>query len=120
MDRGAPVPVMEAPARAKGRFGYRADMREFSFTKRHAPLRETLARIEGLIGRDNVPTAAIQMLPLADALPDFARQNPMPLLPAAVGPKLWPGVAVSTQTQNEPDRSEGRLVGQKCHSTCIS
>src|SRR3546814_10833739 len=75
MDRGAPVPVMEAPARAKGRFGYRADMREFSFTKRHAPLRETLARIEGLIGRDNVPTAAIQMLPLADALPDFRSEE---------------------------------------------
>src|SRR3546814_14303311 len=103
MDRGAPVPVMEAPARAKGRFGYRADMREFSFTKRHAPLRETLARIEGLIGRDNVPTAAIQMLPLADELPDFARQNPMPPLPADVGPKLWPGGAATTPQHKDPD-----------------
>ena len=103
LDRGTPVPVMEAPARARGRFAYRADMREFTFTKRHAPLRSTLARIEGLIGQDNVPTIAIQMLTLADALPDFVRQNPMPLLPADVGPKLWLGGAVKTQTHNDRD-----------------
>src|SRR3546814_3667093 len=36
LDRGAAVPLMEAPARAKGRFAYRADMREFSFTRRRS------------------------------------------------------------------------------------
>ena len=105
MDRGLPVPVMEAPARARGRFAYRTDLREFTFTKRQAPLRDTLARIEGLIGRDDVPTLAIQMLPLAGALPDFVRQNPMPLLPADVGPKLWLGGAVKTQTHNDRDHN---------------
>ncbi|MGH6634384.1 MAG: cupin-like domain-containing protein, partial [Sphingopyxis sp.] len=101
----AAVPVMEAPARAGGRFTYRADMREFTFTKRSAPLRETLARIEGLIGQENAPTVAIQMLSLADALPEFIRQNPMLLLPAAVGPKLWLGGAVKTQTHNDRDHN---------------
>lgn len=105
MDRGAGVPVMEAPARAAGRFAYRADTREFTFTKRSAPLRETLARIEGLIGQENAPTVAIQMLPLADALPEFVRQNPMPMLPAGVGPKLWLGGGVKTQTHNDRDHN---------------
>lgn len=105
MDRGTPVPVMEAPARAVGRFAYRADMREFSFTKRHAPLRDTLARIEALIGQENAPTVAIQMLPLAEALPDFVRQNPMPVLPADIGPRLWLGGAVKTQTHNDRDHN---------------
>ncbi|MBJ7437510.1 MAG: cupin-like domain-containing protein [Sphingopyxis sp.] len=105
MDRGAAVPVMEAPARAGGRFAYRADMREFTFTKRSAPLRETLARIEGLIGQENAPTVAIQMLPLADALAEFVRQNPMPLLPPEVGPKLWLGGGVKTQTHNDRDHN---------------
>ena len=105
LDRGASVPVMEAPARAKGRFAYRADMREFSFTRRSAPLRDTLARIEGLIGQADAPTVAIQMLPLADALPDFVAQNPMPLLPADTGPRLWLGGAVKTQTHNDPDHN---------------
>jgi hypothetical protein len=105
MDRGAAVPVMEAPARAAGRFAYRADMREFTFTKRSAPLRETLARIERLIGQENAPTVAIQMLSLADALPEFLRQNAMPFLPADVGPKLWLGGGVKTQTHNDRDHN---------------
>jgi hypothetical protein len=105
MDRGAAVPVMEAPARAAGRFAYRADIREFTFTKRSAPLRDTLARIEGLIGQANAPTVAIQMLHLADALPEFVRQNAMPVLPADVGPKLWLGGAVKTQTHNDRDHN---------------
>ncbi|AQA00991.1 transcription factor jumonji jmjc domain-containing protein [Sphingopyxis sp. QXT-31] len=105
LDRRVPVPVMEAPARAAGRFAYRADIREFSFTKRHAPLRDTLTRIEALMGQANAPTVAIQMLPLAEALPDFTGQNPMPLLPADTGPKLWLGGAVKTQTHNDRDHN---------------
>src|SRR3546814_4579645 len=56
LDRGAAVPLMEAPSRAKGRFAYRADMREFSFTRRSVPLREALARITALAGRDRKST----------------------------------------------------------------
>lgn len=105
MDRGIPVPVMEAPPRANGRFAYRTDMREFTFTKRQVSLREALARIEALAGQADGPTVAIQMLPLADALPEFVRQNVMPLLPAGVGPKLWLGGAVKTQTHNDRDHN---------------
>ena len=105
MDRGIAVPLMEAPARAAGRFAYRADLREFTFTKRQVPLREALARIEALAEQENAPTAAIQMLPLAEAMPDFVRQNPMPLLPADTRPKLWLGGAVKTQTHNDRDHN---------------
>lgn len=105
MDRGLAVPLMEAPARAAGRFAYRADLREFTFTKRQVPLREALARIETLAEQDKAPTAAIQMLPLAAAMPEFVRQNPMPLLPADTRPKLWLGGAVKTQTHNDRDHN---------------
>src|SRR3546814_16296894 len=91
---------MEAPSRAKGRFAYRADMREFSFTRRSVPLREALARITALAGREDAPTAAIQMLPLAEAMPDFVAQKPMPLLSADIGPKLWRGGAGRTPTHH--------------------
>lgn len=105
MDRGAPVPVMEAPARSGGRFAYGPDLREFSFTKRSAGIGETLDRIERLIDQPNAPFVAIQMLPLASHLPDFVRQNPMPLLPADVMPRLWIGGAVKTQTHNDRDHN---------------
>ncbi len=109
MDRGGPVPVMEAPAGGGGRFGYAADLREFSFSKRRRGLAETLDRIERQLGRDGAPYVAIQMLPLASALPEFARDNPMPLLPD-VAPLLWLGGAVKTQIHNDRDHNLACVV----------
>jgi len=105
MDRGAFAPVMEAPAASGGRFAYGPDPSEFSFTRRRAPIRETLDRIERNLGRPNAPYVAIQMLPLADSLPEFGLRNPMPLLPADVGPRLWIGGPVRTQTHNDRDHN---------------
>jgi len=105
MDRGVSAPVMEAPARSGGRFAYGPDMREFSFTKRRAPMADSLDRIERNLGQANAPFVAIQMLPLADSLPDFPRHNPMPLLPAEVGPRLWIGGPLRTQTHNDRDHN---------------
>src|SRR3984957_21297956 len=47
MDRGALAAVMEAPVSTHGRFGYSADLREFTFSTRQRGISETLARIEG-------------------------------------------------------------------------
>lgn len=103
MDRGGPVPVMEAPARAAGKFGYAPDLREFSFTKRHRPLGETLDRIEALLDKPDAGVVAIQLLPLSQ-LPDFANENPMPMLPG-VTPRLWLGGPVKTQIHNDRDHN---------------
>src|SRR6202050_5042408 len=96
MDRGTAVPVMEAPASTHGRFGYSADLREFTFSTRQRGISETLDRIEHQIDRPNAPIIAFQMLPLATHLPDFVHQNLMPLLPR-VEPLLWLGGPVRTQ-----------------------
>jgi hypothetical protein len=105
MDRGVPAPVMEAPARSGGRFAYGPHISEFSFTKRRAAVGETLDRIERNLGQNNAPFVAIQMLPLADTLPDFVARNAMPLLPAEVGPRLWIGGPLRTQTHNDRDHN---------------
>jgi hypothetical protein len=104
LDRGKPVPVMEAPARHKGQFAYGPDLREFTFTKRQASLGATLDRIESLVGQPDAPTLAIQMLRLDQAMPDFVEHNPMPLLPD-IGPRLWLGGAVHTRTHNDRDHN---------------
>ncbi|WP_116090487.1 cupin-like domain-containing protein [Sphingomonas crusticola] len=105
MDRGAPAPVMEAPVKSGGRFDYGPDMREFSFTKRRARISETLDRILRNLALPNAPFVAMQMLPLVESLPDFVAQNPMPLLPREVEPRLWIGGAVRTQTHNDRDHN---------------
>jgi hypothetical protein len=109
-DQGAPVPVMEAPAASGGRFGYARDLREFSFSKRQRPLRETLDRILRNGDLPGAPVVAIQMLPLAERLPGFVRDNPMPFLPADAEPRLWLGGPVHTQIHNDPDHNLACVV----------
>jgi hypothetical protein len=113
MDRGIPAPMVEAPASARGRLGYSADLREFTFSKRQRGIGETLDRIERQVDRPNAPVIAIQMLPLASHLPDFVQQNPMPLLPG-IGPLLWLGGRVRTQIHHDRDHNLACVIsGQR-------
>jgi hypothetical protein len=105
MDSGLPGPVMEAPASSGGRYGYGADLREFSFSKRNAGVSQTLDRIQALLGQPDAPFVAIQMLPLATHMPEFARRNPMPLVSGKVMPRLWVGGPLRTQTHNDRDHN---------------
>jgi hypothetical protein len=104
MDRGMPATVMEAPASTQGRFGYSADLREFTFSKYQRGISETLDRIERQADRPNAPIIAFQMLPLATHLPAFVQQNPMALLPQ-VPPLLWLGGRVRTQIHHDRDHN---------------
>lgn len=114
MGEGVSVPVMEAPAAARGRFGYGPDPSEFSFTKRQRPLGETLDRIAALAGQDDAPVVAIQMLPLAQ-LPGFAADNPMPLVPGDAAPRLWLGGPVRTQIHNDRDHNLAVVIAGARH-----
>jgi hypothetical protein len=105
MDSGLPGPVMEAPASTNGWYAYGPDLREFSFSKRNAGISQTLDRIEALLGQPNAPFVAIQMLPLATHMPEFVRQNPMPLVSPKVMPRLWVGGPLRTQTHNDRDHN---------------
>jgi Cupin-like domain len=104
MDRGILGNVMEAPAGTHGRFGYSADLREFTFSTRQRGISETLDRIERQMDRPTSPVIAMQMLPLATHLPDFVQQNPMPLLPQ-IAPLLWLGGRVRTQIHHDRDHN---------------
>jgi hypothetical protein len=104
MDLGFPATVMEAPASTQGRFGYSADLREFTFSKYQRGISETLDRIERQADRPNQPIIAFQMLPLAAHLPGFVEQNPMSLLPQ-VAPLLWLGGRVRTQIHHDRDHN---------------
>jgi hypothetical protein len=109
-DSGAPVPLMEAPPSSGGRFGYAADLREFSFTKRTRPLGETLDRIANASATRGSSYLAIQMLPLDAQMPRFVSDNPMSLVPANARPKLWLGGPVKTQIHNDRDHNLACVV----------
>jgi hypothetical protein len=96
---------MEAPPSSGGRFGYAADPREFTFTKRTRPLGETLERIAYARANPSAGYLAIQMLSLDTQMPAFVRDNPMPLVPPGARPKLWLGGPVKTQIHNDRDHN---------------
>ena len=105
MDQGVSAPVMEAPARTGGWFFYSPDLREFNFSKRQRGVSETIDYMLSLAGDADAPFVAIQMLPLLTSLPRFVVENPMPLLPREVMPRLWLGGPVRSQTHNDRDHN---------------
>lgn len=109
LDARLPGPVMEAPAASEGRFGYAADPREFTFTKRQRPIGETLDRIGRGLDRPDPSVVAIQMLPLASHLPAFVAANRLSML-ADVAPLLWVGGPVRTQIHNDRDHNLACVV----------
>jgi hypothetical protein len=54
---------------------------------------------------DRPEALALQGLPAADYLPGFATANPMPLLQAAIFPRLWIGNAAKVATHHDPSEN---------------
>jgi len=104
MDVGTPCTVMEAPASSSGRFGYTADLSEFTFSKSQRGIEEALSRIMQQGDRPGAPIVAIQQLPLGAHMPEFVRQNPLNILPH-YEPRLWIGGRVKTQIHNDRDHN---------------
>jgi hypothetical protein len=105
LDRGAQATVMEAPFPSGGWYFYSPDMREFNFTKRQRGISETLDQIERNLALENAPFLAIQMLPLSSHMPGFVTDNPLPLMPPQIVPRLWVGGPLKTQTHNDRDHN---------------
>lgn len=104
-DQGAHATVMEAPFSSGGRYVYAPDMREFNFSKRQRGITETLDQIERNLAIEKAPFLAIQMLPLSSHMPGFVAENPLPLMPPQIVPRLWVGGPLKTQTHNDRDHN---------------
>ena len=104
-DQGDHATVMEAPFSSGGRYVYAPDMREFNFSKRQRGITETLDQIERNLTIEKAPFLAIQMLPLQSHMPGFVADNPLPLMPPQIAPRLWVGGPLKTQTHNDRDHN---------------
>ena len=110
MDRGAPASVLEANANTKGRFAYAADMNEFNFHRRSKTITAGLDQILGLRDHPNPPFVYVQSAPTADYLPAFSTDNPSPLLPPQIKPRIWISNATRAQTHNDQDHNIACVV----------
>ena len=86
-----------APAIA-GKYYYADGLEGFNFERRAMRLDAALERMIASLDQPGSASIYAGSLPIRDYLPGFTADNPMPLLPAAVGPRIWLGHASHVST----------------------
>ncbi|WP_425230846.1 cupin-like domain-containing protein [Sphingomonas sp.] len=102
---GEPVPMVRAKADEHGRLHYAETMQGPNFVREPGSIAGFFAEIAHRDGAVAADTLAIQGLPAARHLPGFAAANTMPLLPAAVEPRLWLGTAAIVATHHDTNEN---------------
>jgi hypothetical protein len=74
----------------QGRYFYNDDMSEFNFRKGATTLSNIVDELLSMQSDERLMIYA-GSAPVGVAMPDFARDNPMPLLNAAIEPRIWLG-----------------------------
>ena len=95
-DLGHPGTAVMAPPEEQGRLGYDATMAGFNFLRKPSTVGQVLEQVLRYAQFERAPAVAMQSAPVAECLPGFAVENPMPLLDATVPPLLWFGTAIVT------------------------
>jgi hypothetical protein len=96
-----PVHFMRAAPEIEGRLHYDAGATGRNFERGEATLSEFL----DLLAVGTGEALALQGLPAASHMPDFAAANQMPLLPSGITPRLWIGNAAKVATHHDPSEN---------------
>lgn len=81
-----------------GKYYYADDLAGFNFERRPMRLGAALDRMIAGLDQPGAPSLYAGSLPVKDYLPGFNSENPMPLLPASAGPRIWLGHASHVST----------------------
>ena len=111
MDAGTPVDVLHMPAEAEGVVGYDATLDGFNYRHFKVSLTEALTRLAAYSRVEGqVPGLALQSAQVAECMPAFVGEHPMPCLPATVQPRLWVGNRVTTPAHFDASRNLAVVV----------
>jgi len=92
-DAGLEMQAFIGEPRIAGKYYYADDLKGFNFERRTMRLGPALDKMIASLDVAGAPSLYAGSLPVKDYLPGFAAENPMPLLPASVGPRIWLGHA---------------------------
>jgi hypothetical protein len=96
LDSGVEGDAVLVPAGLDGRMFYEPDLSAFNFARRSLSVSAVLQQMVRYSHFDSPPSVALQCAHVSDCLPGFEAANPMPLMDAAVRPRLWLGNAFLT------------------------
>jgi Cupin-like domain len=95
LDSGTPVDAILMPPHARGRIAYNDSMDGINFAHRRLPLSAIIEQLSRYALFDNPPSVAVQSALIPECLPRFAAENRLPVLDAAVAPRIWLGNRVT-------------------------
>jgi hypothetical protein len=92
-DAGREMEAFFGAPQIAGKYYYADGLDGFNFERRQMRLSAALDLMLSTMGQAGAPSLYAGSLPVQDYLPGFAAENPMPLLPPSVGPRIWLGHA---------------------------
>jgi Cupin-like domain len=95
---GGPVETFFGDPAIRGKYYYGARLEGFNFERRMLPLTDAVAAILAAADTPGAKSVYAGSIPAARYLPGFAADNPMPLLPAPVSPRVWLGTAANVSS----------------------
>lgn len=100
-DSGAPVVLAVAPPEAEGRLFYTPGLAELSFRRENGTLASLFERLAAAASEASPPAIAAQAVMVPEALPGFAEENRLDLVPKGVAPRVWIGNRVRVATHHD-------------------
>ena len=106
-DRGYPVDTVHAPASARGRIFYNADLSGLNSRMEQASLSSSLSFMLEHLGETTGPTLAVQSAVISRYLPGMERDNRLPdgLVPDGIDPRLWLGSRTTVAAHFDPSEN---------------
>jgi hypothetical protein len=92
-DTGSTVETFFGDPAIRGKYYYAPGLKGFNFERRMLKVLDALESILEATERPDSGSVYAGSLPTASCLPGFAADNPMPLLPRGIAPRIWLGTA---------------------------
>jgi len=109
-DTGQPVDAIMTPPEVEGRVFYNESMSGFNFVRNRLPITAIAEQVLRYAAFARAPAVAAQSALIRDCLPGFQDENRLPLLDAAVLPRIWLGNAITTPTHLDEWNNIGCVV----------
>src|ERR1700730_524902 len=110
LDNGTPVDAIMTPPEVEGRVFYNEAMTGFNFVRNRLPITAIAEQVLRYSTFARAPAVAAQSALIRDCLPEFAAENRLTLIDAAVLPRIWLGNAITTPTHLDEWNNIGCVV----------
>ncbi len=124
LDRGARWYLLVGDPAIGGRFFYDEGMRGFNFARRDATISAVVDQLTAVTAAaargEPVPSLAAQATQAADAVPQFAVENPAPFPGIGAAPRLWLNNVVTVAAHNDASRNLAVVVAGRRRFTVFA